>query len=159
MRSADCIPLFLFGALLGALVASVSREPGIYVPSLIVATTAMVVGWWVQGALRRRGDLDKIPVDYLSNLVSRIDELTVRCLEQPQVDERLVKLGSLGNEIHILCGILKDMDGVSESTPSSLELSYFEFKKHLTGPVPARSGYGARASSATRRARLIYSAG
>ena len=157
MSSAGCIPLFLFGALLGALVASVYREPGFYVPSLIVATTTLVVGWWVQTGLKSREQLHKIPIDYLSNLIGRIDDLTVRCTEHPggeNPNERLVTLGSLGNEIHLLCRILHDVDGESAAPSESLMSHYVDFKAHLTGDTQPDQVLAFRAGRELRRGAL-----
>ncbi len=103
--------IFGFGALLGALAMSLVREPKLPTSGLISATTTVAIGWWIHRAVRRRGELDRIPIDYLSNLNRRIDELISTCLDAATEDggsERLVNFTRLlSNEIHWLCVIAK----------------------------------------------------
>lgn len=91
----------VFGVLLGTLITSLVREPQLPIPSLISATTTVVIGWWIHRAVRRRGELDRVPIDYLSNLNRRIDELISECLNVATTDsgpERLVNFARLANE-------------------------------------------------------------
>ena len=107
MRDVDLIPAIVFGALLGALLASVSRSSltGL-APGLIASATTIIVGWWIHKAVRRRGELDRIPIEYLSKLNHRIDARISACLESP---EQITNFTLLSNEIHWQIVLLRKM--------------------------------------------------
>ena len=131
----------IFGALLGALAMSLVREPKLPTSGLISATTTVAIGWWIHRAVRRRGELDRIPIDYLSNLNRRIDELISTCLDAATEDggsERLVNFTRLSNEIHWLRVIAKRVQPKLREQPKLNQLGdelashYVDFKSHLT---------------------------
>ena len=84
----------LLGILLGALAMPLVREPQLPISGelqlpisgLISAATTVAIGWWIHSAVRRRGELDRISIDYLSNLNRRIDELISTCLDAATED-------------------------------------------------------------------------
>lgn len=134
----------LLGVLLGALAMPLVREPQLPISGgpqlpisgLISAVTTVAIGWWIHSAVRRRGELDRISIDYLSNLNRRIDELISTCLDAATENggtECLVNLTRLSNEIHWLSVIAK---GIQQSELNQLEdklvSHYVAFKRHLT---------------------------
>lgn len=74
MKDVEFILAVVFGVILGALVtlvAGVSRPSLVdLAPGLITSATTIIVGWWIHKAVRRRGELDRIPIDYLSTPTS-----------------------------------------------------------------------------------------
>lgn len=69
MKKFDFIPAAVFGVALGSLVTLGIRDPQrlpvSLIPSLVTSMTTIVVGWWIHSAVRRRGELDRIPIDYI----------------------------------------------------------------------------------------------
>ena len=125
----------VFGLLLGALITSLVREPQLPIPSLINATITVVIGWWIHRAVRRRGELDRVPIDYLSNLNRRVDELISECLDAATTDsgpERLVNFTRLANEIHWLNVIAERVQPKLKQLGDELASHYVDFKRHLT---------------------------
>lgn len=125
----------VFGVLLGALITSLVREPQLPIPSLISATTTVVIGWWIHRAVRRRGELDRVPIDYLSDLNRRIDELISACLDTATTDsgpERFVNFTRLANEIHWLNVIAERVQPKLKQLGDELASHYVDFKRHLT---------------------------
>ena len=125
----------VFGFLLGALITSLVREPQLPISGLISAMTTVAIGWWIHRAVRRRVELDRIPIDYLSNLNRRIDELISACLGTATVDsspERLVKLTPLANEIYWLRDIAARVQPELNSLRNELTFHYVDFKGYLT---------------------------
>lgn len=125
----------VFGVLLGTLITSLVREPQLPIPSLISATTTVVIGWWIHRAVRRRGELDRVPIDYLSNLNRRIDELISECLDAATTDsgpEHLVNFTRLANEIHWLNVIAERIQPKLKQSGDELASHYVDFKRHLT---------------------------
>ncbi len=115
--------------------SSESQLP-IPISGLISAVTTVAIGWWIHSAVRRRGELDRISIDYLSNLNRRIDELISTCLDAATEDggpERFVNLPRLSNEIYWLSVIAKEVKQ-SELTQLGDKLAshYVDFKRHLT---------------------------
>lgn len=135
MRDVDLIPAIVFGALLGALLASVSRSSltGL-APGLIASATTIIVGWWIHKAVRRRGELDRIPIEYLSKLNHRIDARISACLESP---EQITNFTLLSNEIHWQIVLLRKMRPDLNVLGEEMASRYVQFKKHLTDSEPA----------------------
>ena len=137
MKDRDLIPAILFGAVLGAIVTLSVREPGaLYpgpLPSLITAGTTIVVGWWIHGAVRRRGELDRIPIDYLLELRRRIDGLVTACLRDTNTPQYLANFTQLANELHWLGVILLRARPDMESKNRELLTLFVQFKTYLTG--------------------------
>ena len=129
------IPAIVFSALLGALAMLLVREPQLPTSGLISAMTTVAIGWWIHRAVRRRVELDRIPIDYLSNLNRQIDELISACLGTATVDsrpKRLVKLRPLTNEIYWLRDIAERVQPELNSLRDELTSHYVDFKRHLT---------------------------
>lgn len=139
MKERDLIPAMLFGAVLGAIVTLSVREPrALYpgvLPSLITAGTTIVVGWWIHAAVRRRGELDRIPMDYLSDLRRRIDGLVTACLRDTNTPQYLANFTQLANEIHWLGVILLRARPDMKSQDRELATLFVQFKTYLTGDV------------------------
>ena len=96
----------LVGVTLGTVVTLCVRDPQrlpiSLVPSLITAMTTIIVGWWIHTAVRQRGELDRIQIDYISDLNQRIRELTTAC-SVATGEERVVPFRQLSIEIsHLL---------------------------------------------------------
>ena len=133
------IPAIVFSALIGALIGvlamSLVSEPQLPASGLISAMTTVAVGWWIHRAVRRRVELDRIPIDYLSNLNRRIDELISKCLDAATEDggaERLVNLPRLSNEIYWLSVIAERVQPELNQLRNELTSHYVDFKRHLT---------------------------
>lgn len=129
------IPAIVFSALLGALAMLLVREPQLPTSGLISAMTTVAIGWWIHRAVRRRVELDRIPIDYLSNLNRRIDELISKCLEAATEDggaERFVNLPQLSNEIYWLSVIAEKVQPEQNQLRNELTSHYVDFKWHLT---------------------------
>ena len=103
--------LIIFSAFIGALSTLLVCEPHVPTSGLISGLATIVVGFWIHSALRRRGELDRISIDYLSSLNRQIDELVSVCLNTgTKSRNRLVSLRLLSNEIHWLRAISKELD-------------------------------------------------
>ena len=172
------IPAIILSALLGVLLGAlamplvrepqlpisgepqlpISGEPQLPISGLISAVTTVAIGWWIHSAVRRRGELDRIPIDYLSNLNRRIDELISTCLDAASENggtECLVNLTRLSNEIHWLSVIAK---GVQQPELNQLENKlvshYVAFKRHLTESDSVDMIWASKASHDVRIAAL-----
>ena len=114
----------------------ISSEPQLPISGLISAATTVAIGWWIHRAVRRRGELDRIPIDYLSNLNRRIDELISMCLDAATEDggtERFVNLPRLSNEIYWLSVIAKEVQQPElNQLGDKLASHYVDFKRRLT---------------------------
>ncbi len=116
-----------------AISMSLVPRPHKFLPAFLNAGTTVVVGWWIHSAVRRRGELERVPIDYLANLYRRIDELTTVCLEATEQDsERLVEFRRLSNEIHWLCIIAGRMQPNLGRVGDKLGSHYVDFKRYLT---------------------------
>ena len=147
----------VFGFLLGALTMSLVRESQLPTSGLISATTTFAIGWWIHRAVRRRVELDRIPIDYLSNLNRRIDELISACLGTATADsgpERLVNLTRLSNEIYWLRDIAERVQPELNSLRKELTYHYVDFKRHLTDLTESDSVDMIWASNASRELRI-----
>ena len=143
-RDVALLPAMVFGGLIGALIVSLVRTPHLPVNGMVAATTAILVGWWIQIALKRRGELDRVPIDYLATLNRRIDDLVVRCLDNAissNREELLEKhLTPLANEVYWLREFANrvDRDNVRRLT-TKLADHYLDMKEHLTAHRGDRS--------------------
>lgn len=137
MKDVDVIPAIIFGAILGALVALVAgtHRPSLVdlAPGLIASATTIVVGWWIQKAVRRRGELDRVPIEYLSRLNQRIDRLISACLDNPKV---IANFAQLSNEIHWQTALLRKMRPDVKPPGEEIASLYVQFKRHLTDSEP-----------------------
>ncbi len=156
------IPVIILGALLGALAMSLIREPQLPTSGLVSAIATVAVGWWIHRAVRRRGELDRIPIDYLSDLNRRINELIPRCLDTTTTGEdRLMNLRLLSNEINWLLIIAKRVQPKLKGQPKLNQLGeeltshYVNFKSHLTESDPADWGSASNASHEIRMTALM----
>ena len=128
----------LFGTIVGGLIVLSVREPQRLFPGsltgLISAATTIVVGWWIHGAVRRRGELDRIPIEYLSALNQRIDKLIAVCLRDARGrdDEYISNFARLSNEVHWLGIILENVRPDLKTKAEELAAHFVEFKRCLT---------------------------
>ena len=133
MKDIDLIPAIVFGAVLGALVTLLAGAARVSLaalaPGLITSATTIVVGWWIHKAVRRRGELDRIPIDYLSRLNQRIDRLISACLDNPK---DIANFTRLSNEIHWQIALLRKMRPELDLLGEEIAARYVQFKKHLT---------------------------
>ena len=138
MKDIDFIPAIVFGALLGALITLLAIASRLSLtgltPALITSTTTIIVGWWIHKAVRRRGELDRIPIDYLSKLNHRIDARISACLENPK---QIANFTILSNEIHWQIVLLREMRPDLNVLGEEIATRYFQFKEHLTGSESA----------------------
>ena len=136
MKHSDLALTTAFGVVLGTTVTLWLGESCVLmadlVPSLIVASTTVAVGWWIHSAVRRRGELDRIPIDYISELNQRIDRLTSVCLAASDRSERVASTVRLSNEVYWLTVLLKKMRPASAPLGDKLAAHYVDFKEHLT---------------------------
>ena len=158
MRKSDFIPAIVFGALLGSLVTLSLRDPQrlpvSLIPSLVTGTTTIVVGWWIHTAVRRRGELDRIPIDYISDLNRRIGDLISACFGTSG-DDQTVNFRRLGIEITGLREIARRTTH-PELLPleQALGSHYIDFKRHLTDNDAVDRGLASKASSEIRMTAL-----
>ena len=139
----------LFGAAIGALAVAGSGSAEVP-PGVLPSLTAVAVGWWINYTIRRQAELERVPLNYISELTKQIDSLVSTCLEiylsKPEMtipqltllpqaqppEEGMVKLRKLANELYLLTTLLQGL-GDSHSLRGNLLTSYIEFKTHLTG--------------------------
>lgn len=152
MRARDFIPAVLFGLLLGALLMLLVRDPqrlsAAMVPSLVAAVTTIVVGWWIHSAVRRRGELDRVPIDHISDLSTRIGGLISDCLQATETNERLSLFRQLGIEIGFLCNLIESTAALESVHLETLNSHYVNFTRHRIGlPGRQRTPDGGSANS------------
>ena len=141
----------LLSALLSALAMSLARDDELPTSGLVSATAVVAVGWWINSAVRRRGELDRISIDYLSDLNRRVDELISTCLSTATTPtNRLVSLTCLSNELHWL-GVIAKKQNLEEHLANELILRFTNFKRPLTGYPSVDWG---RASDASHKLRM-----
>ena len=152
----DFLPAIVFGALLGSLVTLSLRDPQrlpvSLIPSLVTGMTTIVVGWWIHTAVRRRGELDRIPIDYISDLNRRISDLISACFGTSG-DEQTVNFRRLGIEITELREIARRTTRL-ELLEQALGSHYIDFKRHMTDNDAVDKGLASKASSEIRMTAL-----
>ncbi len=155
MKDVDLIPAIMFGVLLGSLFTlsiCASRSPfADLAPSLITALTTIAVGWWIHKAVRRRGELDRIPIDYLSNLNHQIDRLISACLENPK---QIANFTRLSNEIHWQIVFIRKMRPDLNPLGEEIASRYVQFKKQLTESESANVVLASKTSHEIRMTAL-----
>ena len=154
MRARDFIPAVLFGLLLGALLMLLVRDPQrlptAMVPSLVTAITTIVVGWWIHSAVRRRGELDRVPIAHISDLCTRIGGLISGCLQATETNERLSLFRQLGIEIGSLCNLIENTAAIESVHLETLNSHYVSFKRCLTDSDGFDIGLASQASNELR---------
>ena len=137
------------GALIVIASSSGHNWPPAIVSGLFGSVTTIIVGWWVNVAIRRRAALERVPLDYVAGINRQIDKLLFDCLSGhlrethstphllysvPTIpSEMLVSLRQLGNTIHWLRTLLESHRRNFHSVLQDKLLdSYVEFKTHLT---------------------------
>ena len=124
------------------------------VPSLVTAITTIVVGWWIHSAVRRRGELDRVPIAHISDLVQRIGELISDCLRASDVNQRLSLFRQLGTEIGFLCNLIENTAAFNATHLQTLNSHYVAFKQCLTDSDNPDIGSASQASNKLRMAVL-----
>jgi hypothetical protein len=111
-------------------------EPPISAPAMLAALVSIVVGWQIQSGLKKQGELSKIPIDAVSELCKRVDDLIVECLnhsaDTKAEDPKLVEqLRSLSNEVDWLCAIAETC-GCDAALTTLTKNSYQELYESAT---------------------------
>ena len=157
MKRFDIIPAMIFGAMLGAVIAlsirDAQRLPISLMPSLVTAMTTIAVGWWIHTAVRHRGELDRIPINYLSDLNQRISELITACFGATG-EERVMNVRRLSIEISHLREITRRIQPELAGLEKELGAYYIDFKKYLTDSDAENRGAASKASSGIRMTAL-----
>lgn len=158
MRDADFIPAIVFGFLLGALVMLLLCHPQQLsinlLPSVVTGLITLVVGWWIHTAVRRRTEIERIPMDYMSDLNRRIRDLISACIGTSG-NERLSNFRRLSIEVNELREFAR---GTRQSELKSLEKAlgehYIDFKIYLTDDDAVDKERASRVSSEIRKTAL-----
>src|SRR5437773_1228988 len=92
----------------------VAEFPSVPSGNILTSATALAIGWWVQRALRRRAELDRIPIDAVTKLGNRIGELVNQALDsahnaKPTDSELLLRLRLISIEITWLGTLVKSL--------------------------------------------------
>lgn len=153
MRDVDLIPAMLFGAFVGLIIGLIVRQPESWLAlpsSLTIPATTIGVGWWINTALRRRAELDRVAVDYLSGVNRRINELIAESLRELESVRLLPALRQLGDEVYWLLGILEKVrPDLHQRLRVGVWDGYLGLKMYLTDDRD-----GVRASTAGRDLRF-----
>ena len=168
MTSVHFALVLLFGAAVGALTVLGSRSTEIPA-GLLPSLTTVAVGWWINHAIRRQAELERVPLTYISDLSKQIDRLVSMCLDtylnmssetssqlplwphaQPSRNG-IINLRRLANELHLLTTIINGSNSI-RFLSNSLQSSYVDFKTHLTGHKEPDL---VAASRASHRIRLL----
>lgn len=158
MRDTDFLPAIAFGFLLGVLVTLLWCHPEqLFVgllPSAVTGLTTLGVGWWIHTAVRRRTEIERIPMDYMSDLNRRIRDLISACIGASG-DERLSNFRRLSIEVNDLREFAR---GTRQSELKRLEKAlgehYIDFKRCLTDDGAVDKARASRASSEIRKTAL-----
>jgi hypothetical protein len=100
------------------------------------AAATLSAAWWIQRALRRQAELDRIPIEAIATATNRINELVNQCLDAshdatPTEGALLHKLRLLSNEITWLGTLAAQVDA-TEVSMEPLHDAYRVFKNALT---------------------------
>ena len=147
------IPALLFGAVLGGLVVALIREPHFPVPGLITAAATFIVGWLITGEVRRRAELERIPIEHVAQVGVRIDELVRSCFVAVQTEaskggrreDELVSFVELSNDVYWVRELLEAF--APELAPLGRRAAddFFEMKRYLTNGDRNNSALAAEA--------------
>lgn len=153
MNRLDFIPAMLFGVALGVVLTLGVRDPQrlpiSLIPSLVTAMTTVVVGWWIHTAVRQRGELDRIQIDYVSDLNQRIRELITACFGA-HGEERVARFRQLSIEISHLRELAHRSPSELGNLENNLIEHYVGFKKHLTDADDLDTAVASRESGGIR---------
>ena len=158
-RDVELLPAVAFGVLIGMLTVASMRAPEVPVDGLLAAAAAVLVGWWINVVLRRRVELDRVPIEYVDRVGRKIDDLIIECLynaaskNMPQVlADHLVPLS---REIHWLDDLAGRVDGTtSKVLTRELLVRYLDMKKSLTDPADGKHPDLVSAERASRDLRV-----
>ena len=129
------IPAFSAGAIVGVLVtrAWLVEPDQTWIPSLLTSLTAIGLGAYVNGALRRKSVIDRVPISYVAASNKAINDLLLECVKAPgKKIERLAALRHLSNEIDWLLDVTRLAQPVPSSLSDDLLWAYVALKGHLT---------------------------
>lgn len=129
----------VIGFLLGWFVRSLIG--GELVPNghVLTAAAALTAAWWIQRAVRRQNELDRVPIESVGRLCQRLETMISECVDlgqcgSPTDGELVQKLRLVSNEIGWLGSII---NALSAGRPEHQRLfeQYVLFKRRLTeGP-------------------------
>ena len=158
-QTRDLIPALAFGFLLGLLIGSLLQEPSLpSSSSLMNAGVTILVGWWIHNILRRRGELDRVPIDYLSRLSIRIDGLVSECLDpkhekKPDAPRLLENFVMLSHAVYSLRMVAARLD--LANLDKDLVQRFLSFKSDLTGQMPSNRTAAVHSGHELRVAAMI----
>ena len=158
MKTLDVVPAMLFGVALGAIVVLGVRDPqrlpASLMPSLATAMTTVIVGWWIHTAVRQRGVLDRIQIEYIADINRRIRDLIAACFSATD-EERVVPFRQLSIEINHLREIARrTQPDELHNLQRALFVHYIIFKKNLTDSDAVDKGFAWKASGRIRMTAL-----
>ncbi len=157
MKRFDIVPAMLFGVMLGTVVTLGVRDPQrlpiSLIPGLVTAMTTIIVGWWIHTAVRQRGELDRIQIDYMTDLNRRIRDLMAACFSTIG-NQRVSNVRRLSIEISHLCEIAHRIQPDLSGLEGELDTCYIDFKKHLTDSGSVDMEVASEASSGIRMTAL-----
>lgn len=148
-RRGELVVALVLGFFAGWLfVRLVSDFPSIPSGNVLTAGTTLAVGWWVQRALRRRAELDRIPIDTINKLSGRMGDLVNQCLDSAQTakptdGELLRKVRLVSIEVTWLGTLVRAL-GAGEIEHAQLQTQYLRFKEGLTGGSTINFGEAGR---------------
>lgn len=136
MKYGPTLPAVVFGVLVGWMAHAFMGEGRLTAGEALGAAVTIGVGWWIQRALGRQSELDRVPLDRLSRLCQQIDLLITRCLDRPAetlgTDPDLVQtVRLLSNEVLWVHSLVTALS-VESDQAQQLLTKYFAFKRKLT---------------------------
>ena len=141
------------GVVAGVIVCAPSEFWRITVADLLMPAAAVGVGAWINTTLRRRAELDRISVSYMSSLNERIEALVDASVNKTKKEKVLSVLRRLGNEIAWLLAVEVEVQQAHSEQSCRLINEYLELKTSLTDDL-RNSPQSLRASREVRLAAL-----
>ena len=99
------------------------------------AAVTVAVGWFIQETLRRRGELDRVPIEAVTRISERLESLIGECsatAARSEPNETLLALTRLGNEIDWLARVAASLGVPDSSEITDLKNQRFALKGLLT---------------------------
>lgn len=129
----------LFGLLVGWMLRAIYQGDVFSSGDMLAAASTVGVGWWIQRALSRQSELDRVPIEHLSRLCERIEGLVLDCTNVAQgrlgTDGELNRvLRQTSNEVDWLHSLSITL-GSDVDKAEVVRTTFWSFKKQLTGQV------------------------